>query len=85
MFGQLEFIQAHRLFNVKSPGNITNPVLTAEDVTDVSATFVADPFLLYDNDTWYMFFEVMSNHGDIGLATSLDGFNWIYKQIVIIE
>lgn len=76
------------LSNFVSPENISNPVLTAKDVTDVPAIFVADPFMLYDNHNWYMFFEVMNartRQGDIGLATSSDGVNWNYKQIVLHE
>jgi len=38
--------------------------------------------------TWVMFFEVLNKdtrRGEIGLATSEDGTNWKYKQIVIAE
>lgn len=64
-----------------------NPVLTAKDITDRNALFVADPFLFYENNTYYMFFEVYSDksYGDIGLATSQDGLNWKYQQIVLDE
>lgn len=65
-----------------------NPVLTARDVTDVPAEFVADPFMVYDNGTYYMFFEVLNsqkNLGDIGLATSTDGFHWHYEKVVLSE
>lgn len=68
--------------------NVTNPVLTFRDVTDVSAEFVADPFMINDDGKWYMFFEVLnkqSHHGDIGLAVSDDGLTWTYKQIVLDE
>lgn len=68
--------------------NVSNPVLTAEDISDVPARFVADPFMLQEGNTWYMFFEVMSaqtNQGDIGLATSDDGLKWAYQQIVLDE
>ena len=71
-----------------SPPDINNPVLTYRDVTDVPAKFVADPFMVEENSTWYMFFEVMNartNQGDIGLAISRDGFHWAYKQIVLNE
>jgi len=65
------------------PGAI-NPVLTASDVTDREATFVADPFLFHEGSTWYMFFEVLSNLGEqIGLASSSDGLHWTYQQIVL--
>ena len=69
-----------------------NPVMTASMVTDRSnVSYVASPFLYRQNATWYMFFEV--NLGgvypnvpsDIGLATSTDGLNWTYGQIVLDE
>ena len=68
--------------------NAANPVLTREHVTDTSARFVADPFMLKVDQTWHMFFEVMSrrtHRGEIGLATSPDGLNWKYRQIVLAE
>ncbi len=76
------------LFDFKSPKEISNPVLTARDVKDIPADFVADPFMLRENGTWYMFFEVMeaiTQKGKIGLATSDDGFDWNYQKIVIDE
>jgi len=68
--------------------DIRNPVLTAADVSDMPAEFVADPFMVQEGDTWYMFFEAMNektNQGDIGLATSADGLRWTYRQIVLDE
>ena len=65
-----------------------NPVIRAEDVTDVHATFVADPFMIYADSLWYMFFEVMSatsGHGEIGLAVSSDGLAWRYEAVVLDE
>lgn len=75
-------------FDFVSPENMTNPVLTAKDVTDVPSDYVADPFMVKDDSTWYMLFEVMNSRtqqGDIGLAISNDGSNWMYKQIVLDE
>lgn len=75
-------------FKFPAPQHIRNPVLRAEDVTDVSAKFVADPFLINENSIWYMFFEVYnskSKHGDIAVATSSDGTKWKYEQIVLDE
>jgi hypothetical protein len=65
-----------------------NPVLTANDVTDVRAYFVADPFMVLERSSWYMFFEVLNRHtqrGEIALATSSDGFRWRYQQVVLTE
>jgi hypothetical protein len=70
------------------PADVPQPVLTAEDVTDVTASFVADPFWIRRDGRWYMFFEVMNwkaNKGEIGLATSDDGLHWRYEQIVLAE
>jgi hypothetical protein len=64
------------------------PVLSAQHVTDVQAAFVADPFMIQANNNWHMFFEVMNvqtGKGDIGLATSRDGLQWDYQQIVLRE
>jgi O-antigen/teichoic acid export membrane protein len=75
-------------FSLASPEYVHNPVLTAKDVTDVSAEFVADPFMIENNSVWYMFFEVMntrSGRGEIGLAISTDAYVWKYKQIVLKE
>jgi len=70
------------------PDSLENPVLTYKDVTDVPAMFVADPFMISVKNTWHMFFEVWNQRtqrGEIGTATSVDGFTWIYRQIVLAE
>lgn len=68
--------------------HIYNPVLTRGDISDTKAGFIADPFLIYENNTFYMFFEVFNTitaQGDIGLAESNDSINWSYKKIVLDE
>ncbi|WP_207680576.1 glucosamine inositolphosphorylceramide transferase family protein [Desulfonema magnum] len=76
---------------LNSPETIVNPVLTAKDVTDASANFVADPFMIKADSTWHMFFETEvlnageENKGKIGLATSKDGFHWKYEKIILDE
>jgi len=68
--------------------NITNPVISADDVTDIKAGFVADPFLMDDQGKWYLFFEVLNtatNQGDIGVAHSDDALHWQYDKIVLDE
>jgi len=70
------------------PKNIKNPVLTAKDVTDMKAEFIADPFMVREENKWYMFFEVMNSEmqkGHIGLAMSNDGLRWNYQQIILQE
>src|SRR5262245_45863166 len=66
----------------------SNPVISAASVTDVSARFVADPFIYKVDGLWHMFFEVLNNEndrGEIGLATSRDGHSWQYGRIVLKE
>lgn len=75
-------------FTLADAPGVVNPVLTRDSVTDVAAKFVADPFMLKTDGVWNMFFEVMnrqSKKGEIGLATSKDGINWTYQQIVLRE
>lgn len=65
---------------------LRNPVLTRHDVTDRKALFVADPFMLPVDGTWYMFFEVMNDpddFGEIALATSPDVVHWRYEGVVL--
>ncbi len=74
-------------FNLSSNGT-KNPVLTYKDVRDVPAKYVADPFMILEGNTWYLFFEVFNmskNYGEIAFATSNDGYRWIYKQVVMQE
>ena len=71
-----------------APLHPDKPALSAADVTDVPATFVADPFMVQAGGTWHMFFEVMNwrtHRGEIGLATSPDALEWTYCQIVLTE
>ena len=75
-------------YELSKTGKVNNPVLQASDVTDVKASFVADPFMLRKGSKWYMFFEVLNaldNKGDIGVAESDDGLKWTYRKIIIDE
>lgn len=75
-------------FHLSEPDGLENPVLTASDVKDIDAAFVADPFLIEADGSYYMFFEAMnldSNTGDIGCAVSDNGRDWTYRNIVLDE
>jgi hypothetical protein len=75
-------------FSFAPPRHVDNPVLTRNDVSDVPAAIVADPFMLRRNHTWYMFFEVMNQQtrrGEIALASSENGVQWTYQQVVLAE
>jgi hypothetical protein len=74
--------------DLASLGAPSKPALTAEDITGIRASFVADPFLVRDGAGWLMFFEVMnreSRRGEIGLARSSDGVTWRHETIVLRE
>lgn len=70
--------------NAKPDPDVLNPVLTAGHVTDVDATFVADPFMFVENNEWHMFFEVYKDKGRIAHATGKkSGTVWSYDQVVL--
>jgi hypothetical protein len=76
------------LADLKPTNETDRPVLSAGDVTDIPAQFVADPFMIQTGGVWYMFFEVMNSSrdmGEIGMAISRDGLKWEYQQIVLRE
>jgi hypothetical protein len=80
--------QGQTPFDLRASAVVRNPVLTREHITDVPATFVADPFMIRVDGIWRMFFEVMNwktGKGEIGLAESPDGYSWKYRQIVLAE
>lgn len=67
---------------------IDHPVLSASDITDVKALFVADPFMVRTDAGYVMFVEIyniVTDQGDIGIATSKDGKKWQYEKIVLDE
>ena len=70
------------------PSDIKNPILSAKDVTDIKARFVADPFMAEHNSGYYLFFEVLNDKrdtGEIGYAFSSDCLQWEYRKIILKE
>jgi hypothetical protein len=75
-------------FELCSPKQVDNPVITGKDVDDMDAIFVADPFLVTSDNAFYIFFEAMdrkSNRAAIAYAFSDDLKNWLYGKIVVKE
>ncbi len=63
-------------------------VMTPDMVTDVRCRTLADPFLLRQEGTWFMFMEVVNRargRGEIGYAISQDGRRWLYQAVVLRE
>lgn len=84
----IEIYRGSSPFALQNMDKAANPVLTAASVTDVVADFIADPFIIRDDGTWYMFFETLvkdTNKGVICLATSADGLSWAYQRVLIEE
>src|SRR5579884_4276261 len=66
----------------------SGPAITRDNVTDVAAAFVADPFMIRAAGVWHMFFEAMNwrtGRGEIALAVSDNAIHWRYQQVVLAE
>ncbi|MDB4306290.1 hypothetical protein N9980_01865 [bacterium] len=64
------------------------PILTADHITDIPCSFVADPSLVRTDDGFVLFYEAWNTrtgHGDICLSTSKDGSIWTYGGRVLDE
>lgn len=75
-------------FDLRPAAGVRNPVLSAKDVTDMQARFVADPFLAKDDGRYFMFFEVLertNQRGAIAYAESPDGRHWTYRKVILEE
>jgi hypothetical protein len=84
----ISIYEGRDFLNLKPTAVVKNPVLSRRDVTDVVASFVADPFMMQIGDKWVMFFEVFNHKqrkGELAFASSKDGYNWSYQQIIISE
>ena len=67
---------------------VQNPILTADDITDAPARFVADPFMVQHEGLYHLFFEFLNTKretGEIGHAESRDLKTWTYTGTVLSE
>lgn len=74
--------------SLRAPDDMHKEAFTAGQIDEISATFVADPFMVCESGRWWLFFEVWNaetDRGEIGLASSADGFRWQYEGIVLRE
>lgn len=83
-------VETDSLFAIgRAAGKWPRPRITADDVTDVPARFVADPFLWpAPEGGWLLFFEILNaanERGEIGLSFSPDGRTWTYRGVVLRE
>jgi hypothetical protein len=66
----------------------SNPILSSYSINDCKSLGVADPFVIYEDEKYYLFFEVINRRNDkgkIGLACSDDLSKWTYKRIILSE
>jgi len=73
---------------LRPAAGVSNPILTASDVTDVPARFVADPFMITCDGEHHLFFELLNTKresGEIGHAVSDDLKTWRYTGVVLRE
>lgn len=55
-------------------------------ITEYKTEFIADPFLVIEDNIFYIFFEHKGKgNADIALLTSIDGRNFEYKGIILNE
>ncbi|MBC7186774.1 MAG: hypothetical protein H5U38_07035 [Calditrichaeota bacterium] len=67
---------------------LNNPVLTRYSMPELEIRCVADPFLVCEKDSFYIFYEALeavTGQGVIAVATSADGRSWEYKGVVLDE
>jgi len=73
-------------FKLAEIPKVENPIITYKDIVDKAAEFVADPFIVKENNKFYIFFETKDKgKGVISLAESSDCIHWAYKGTVLEE
>lgn len=75
-------------FDLAPAAHLPCPALTAGEVEDRPARFVADPFMVRRGAIWFLFFEAFDSaarRGVIALATSPDLRTWRYRGVVLEE
>ncbi|MBI1425221.1 MAG: hypothetical protein GC149_17370 [Gammaproteobacteria bacterium] len=66
-----------------------SPSILGDNVSDVNAAFVADPFLVQRGENeFYLFYEIFNtdtNKGEIAFSKSTDGTRWEYQKVILSE
>ncbi|SFG17492.1 hypothetical protein SAMN04488063_1661 [Halopelagius inordinatus] len=76
------------MLTVKPYRGIDQPVVDGTEIHDFAADWVADPFLQYDDGTYYLFAEAAKNEYPKNGAClvwyeSPDGLSWKYQGVVL--
>lgn len=75
-------------FLLKDCSKMINPIIKFSDINDFTCRFVADPFLYFSDNTYFIFYEAMDmnlKRAKICYSYSSDLKNWIYGGIAISE
>ncbi len=75
-------------FDLKPSHNCQNPILSRKNFEMGNVNFVADPFAVFHNDIWYLFYEKMdvdTRKGKICVSTGKDRYSWSKGEIVLEE
>jgi hypothetical protein len=65
-----------------------SPLFSRHDVASPPTSFVADPFIAREGDSWQLFFELFNtqtNRGEIGIAESSNLKDWRYRGVALAE
>lgn len=75
-------------FDLVALDTIDNPIISRKEFPGLPVNFVADPFLTYIENTWFLFYEIMpldSRKGIIACSSSPDLVNWKHHGTVLEE
>jgi len=75
-------------FSLKPSNLVSNPIISRNDIGKEHVNFVADPFAIFEDGTWYLFYESMeigTRKGKICVTTSSDLKTWSESKVVLEE
>ncbi len=75
-------------FDLKPSKLVSNPILSRHNFAKGLVNFVADPFAVFEDDIWYLFYESMgvgTRKGKICVTTSPDLKSWTDSELVLEE
>jgi len=75
-------------FDLKPSAKIMNPIISRNDILNDNVNFIADPFAIFNDGLWYLFFESMdvgSRKGKIRVSVSKDKYYWTEGEPVLEE
>ncbi|MEY4701490.1 MAG: hypothetical protein RL326_1677 [Pseudomonadota bacterium] len=84
----IDIVSGHSPFSTTPIAPRLSPVFSRGDITSPPSSFVADPFLLREGDSWQLFFELFNtetNRGEIGVAESSNLLDWRYRGVALAE